>query len=116
MIRSRSAELVLLLLCFLLASCAHSVRLISVPSGAKVYVNGKEVGETPMLYRDRSGVMARKIEMKAELPGRNPVVRKESVHICPTPGNLIMDTLVAGFFFGFCLQDEYVFDFTASTY
>lgn len=36
----------------LFASCASSTMINSIPSGAKVYINGEPVGTTPYLYTD----------------------------------------------------------------
>ncbi len=36
----------------LFAGCASSTMINSVPSGAKVYINGESVGTTPYLYTD----------------------------------------------------------------
>lgn len=36
----------------LFAGCASSTMINSVPSGAKVYINGESVGTTPYLYSD----------------------------------------------------------------
>lgn len=95
-----------------LFGCAHTVRLISVPAGAKISVDGKPIGEAPLLFNESSGRPGRSFKFKAELPGFPPQEREESVRICPTAANLIMDAFVVGFFYGFCLRDEYIFDLT----
>ena len=37
------------------AGCAHTVNLNSYPEGAKVYVDGEEIGETPATYHETTG-------------------------------------------------------------
>jgi hypothetical protein len=96
----------------LLSGCAHAVRVISVPEGANISINGQNLGQAPLLYRERSGPPGRARVIKAELAGHAPMIRKETVRICPTPANLIADSLFAGFFWGFCMRDEYIVDFT----
>lgn len=99
--------------CFLNMSCAHSVRMISVPPGAKITVDEQSEGKAPFLYHEKSGAPTRTFKIKAELPGYPTMVKEETVRVCTTPGNLVLDSYVVGFLFGFCLRDEYVFDFTA---
>lgn len=96
-----------------LAGCAHGVRVISIPSDAKVWIDGEAVGAAPLVYRERSGSPGRSVKIRAELPGWPPIERTETVRICPTPANLLLDSFLVGFPFGFCLRDEYVLDFTA---
>ena len=96
----------------LLNGCAHTVKIISVPDGATVSINGKVVGTAPLIYQERSGPPGISKEIKVELAGHSPVIKKESKKICPTPGNLLLDSLGIGFFFGFCLRDEYILDLT----
>ena len=43
---------VLMVTVILFASCASSTMINSVPSGAKVYINGEVMGTTPYLYTD----------------------------------------------------------------
>ncbi|MDD3079445.1 MAG: PEGA domain-containing protein [Paludibacter sp.] len=43
---------VLMSVILLFASCASSTMINSIPSGAKVYINGEPVGTTPYLYTD----------------------------------------------------------------
>jgi len=96
-----------------IAGCAHGVRIISVPSDARVWIDGELLGKAPLVYRERSGSPGRSFKIRAELPGRPPIERTETVRICPTPANLLLDSLLVGFPFGFCLRDEYVLDFTS---
>ncbi len=101
-----------LLMIVALTGCAHETRLISVPAGATFYVDGRKVGPGPLIFKQRSGIPGRSYSIRAELPGYAPLTLTEPVRICPTPANLIMDAVVVGFAFGFCLKDEYVVDFT----
>jgi len=94
--------------------CAHNVRLITVPEGAEVTINGKSMGKGPILLTERSGAPGRAYVLSAELAGYSKVTRRESVKICPTPANLILDSFAFGFLFGFCMRDEYVLDLTAT--
>lgn len=107
-----------MLVFFLLAgtvSCAHSVRMISIPEGAVIKVDGNNLGRAPLLYHERSGLPGKSHELRAELSGHQPIVRRESRRVCPTAANLIMDSFLVGFAYGFCLRDEYVFDFTQTS-
>lgn len=100
------------LLALIATGCAHQVKIISVPEGARVAVNGKDLGPAPVLYTERSGFPGGAKEIRLELAGYPSVARKEDYRICPTAGNLILDSFGIGFLFGFCLRDEYVYDLT----
>tara|TARA_Y100000590_G_scaffold430861_1_gene544999 strand:+ start:2688 stop:2978 length:291 start_codon:yes stop_codon:yes gene_type:complete len=89
--------------------------MISVPYGARIEVDGKKIGKAPLLYYDRSSLPGRSFQLKATFPNGKIIEKKASVKICPTPANLIMDSLLAGFAFGFCLKDEYIFDLTENS-
>ena len=100
-----------LLLLSLVTSCAHSVQMISVPAGAKIYKSGKPIGTAPFIYHERSGPPIRSVKLTADLPGYPQMEIKERVGLCTSPGNLLLDAFVVGLFFGFCMKSEYVFDF-----
>jgi hypothetical protein len=93
-------------------ACSHASRIVTVPSGAKVKVDGKVIGKSPVIYQERSSYPFRRKRIEVELKGYGKRVYEEKVRVCSTPGNLIMDSLVVGWFFGFCLADRYTFDFT----
>lgn len=50
--KPKSIVAFLLLLSLLNVSCSSFTRLETVPSGAKVYVNGEYAGKTPYRYQD----------------------------------------------------------------
>ena len=55
MMRIRPAVLVFSCVCLLTVGCATSTQITTTPSGAKVYINDRLIGETPCVYEDRSG-------------------------------------------------------------
>ena len=101
-------------LCVLTSSCAHGVRIISVPEGAEISVDDQKLGQAPVLYEERSSYPGRKYQLKAELSGKQAIIKKEKVRICSTPANILLDIVLIGFAFGFCLEDEYTFDFVTA--
>jgi hypothetical protein len=96
----------------LASACAHPVRVITVPEGASVSIDGQPAEKAPFLYKEHSGIPGRSTQFKVELAGYAPITRKESVRLCGTTGNVLLDLFLVGFLFGWCLQDEYVFDLT----
>jgi len=74
-------QIFILTFCLLSASCAHSVRMISVPPGAKITVDDQPEGKAPFLYHEKSGPPTRTFKIKAELPGYPTVVKEETVRI-----------------------------------
>jgi hypothetical protein len=100
---------------FSASSCAHAVRIISVPEGATIAVDGKSLGVAPILYQERSGPPGWTTVVQAQLQGYGSIARREPHKICPTSANLLLDSLGVGFLFGFCMRDEYVYDFTVAS-
>lgn len=105
---------ILLSLLIFSVSCAHTTRMISVPAGAEIFVDGKKVGTAPMNFHQGSGTVGRSYQITAKMPDGRESKLKESVKICPTSANMILDSFLVGFLWGFCLRDEYVFDFTGA--
>lgn len=99
--------------CILLSvntACSHAVRIVTVPPGAEVSVNHKPLGTSPVLYKERSGFFGKKALIQAKWKDGQKAQSVESVKICPTPANLLMDSIFVGLFYGFCLKDEYVLE------
>lgn len=94
------------------ASCAHSVHFISIPAGAKVTLDGKPIGPAPALHVERSSPPGFSHVIRAELAGYPPIIVKDSRSLCTSTPNLLLDSIVVGLFFGFCMKDEYILDFT----
>jgi len=63
-----SACLVLLVLFSVCLGCSYNVNIISEPEGAKCYIQGMYVGETPTVYRARSGT-PKNVMLKLKKPG-----------------------------------------------
>ena len=57
---------------FAAPACAHRIRLDTTPPGAKVSVNGRHQGETPLLYVERTG-WGKEHEIEIQRPGSEPV-------------------------------------------
>lgn len=93
------------------SACAHSVRILTVPAGANVTIDGRSVGSSPVLHYERSGWPGDDHTIRAELPGYVAATLKEEARICPTPANLILDSLFGiGLIWGFCMRDEYILE------
>src|SRR5690242_9196663 len=64
-------------------SCAHTTRMISVPAGAEIFVDGKKVGTAPMNFHQNSGTLGRSYQITAKMPDGRENKLKEGVKICP---------------------------------
>ncbi|MBL7717007.1 MAG: PEGA domain-containing protein [Bdellovibrionales bacterium] len=96
----------LALVAFFFQACAHSTRVLTVPEGAQVYVNGKALGESPTFFNERSGIWGRKRVFQAKFPD-GKVIRKDlTVKFCTSPGNILLDLTLVGLLVGFCVDDE----------
>ena len=42
----------LLAICLLFSSCSSTTQIVTIPTGAKLYINGEYYGETPYAYTD----------------------------------------------------------------
>ena len=63
---------VLLAVSILFAGCASSTMIQSVPTGAKVYLNGELAGKTPYLHSDTK-IVGTVNDLKLELDGYKPL-------------------------------------------
>ncbi|MDX5347506.1 MAG: PEGA domain-containing protein [Hymenobacteraceae bacterium] len=76
-----------------LTSCASSTIIQSVPSGAKVYLNGEPVGSTPYTHTDTK-IVGSTTSVKLEKEGYEPVVtsfsRDEEVDVGAVIGGLLV--------------------------
>lgn len=88
------------------SGCAHSTRVLTVPEGAQVYVNGKSLGDSPTFFNERSGIWGRKRIFQAKFPDGKVIRKDVSVKFCTSPGNIILDLTVLGLLVGFCVDDE----------
>lgn len=72
--QSITIKVILLLLVgsILVSSCSSTTMILSNPSGAKVYLNGEPVGNTPYTYQDTKIVGSRTI-VKLEKEGYDPL-------------------------------------------
>ena len=66
---TRQAVIVILLGGIFAAGCATNTQISSVPLGAKVYVNDRYIGETPVTWQDRSGFPSESVWVRLEKPG-----------------------------------------------
>lgn len=75
----------------LLASCTSTTMIQSVPSGAKVKINGEYVGETPVEYSD-SKISFSRSDMSLELAGyqtfETSLYKDEKVNVGAVVGGL----------------------------
>ena len=66
---ARPAVAVILLGGIFAAGCATSTFITSEPRGAKVYINDRFIGETPVTWQDRSGFPSESVWIKIDKPG-----------------------------------------------
>jgi len=92
----------------LLASCASATTIRSSPSGAKVYLDGQYVGDTPVVHEDMDIAGTNKKVVLKHDGYRDQVgtIRKEELKILPLIAGLIVIVpllWVTGY------QEEYTF-------
>jgi hypothetical protein len=77
--------LALLTLVPFLAACASATTIRSVPSGAKVYLNGEYVGETPLVHEDMEiAGSSKKVKLTHEgYHDQVGTIRKEELKVLP---------------------------------
>lgn len=78
---------------FLFASCSSTTLIQSVPSGAKVYIDGQPAGNTPYRYSDTKIVGTAtdiKLEMEGYEPYKTVLVRNEQVDVGAIIGGLLV--------------------------
>lgn len=77
----------------LLTSCASTTIIQSIPSGAKVYLNGEPVGTTPYTHRDTKVVGSTttvKLEMDGYAPLNTYFSRDEEVDVGAVIGGIFL--------------------------
>ncbi|MBP1675665.1 MAG: hypothetical protein H6Q20_224 [Bacteroidetes bacterium] len=79
----------------LFASCASSTVINSIPSGAKIYINGEPVGTTPYLYSD-TRVIGSVVNVDLKKDGYEPLYTSFRRNEKVDPG-----AIVGGLFFLF---------------
>ncbi len=93
----------------LFAGCAQTCRINTNPEGAKVYINGVYIGESPTVYKYRSGLPETYIvEIKKE--GWKPLVNATIDRTLRADVSLLLLILViVPYFFSARLEDQYLF-------
>jgi len=93
----------------LFASCSSTTRLNSVPDGAKVYVNGIYLGDSPTTYKYRSGLPETYI-LEIKKDGYKPLTNVTIDRTLRADASLFLLLLViVPYFFSARLEDQYVF-------
>jgi hypothetical protein len=103
---------------FLAAGCAQTSRMNTEPEGAqgaKVYVNGVYIGETPTIYRYRAGLPETYIlEIKKE--GFKTLSNVSIDRTLRADVSLVLLLLaIVPYFFSARLEDQYLFQMEADT-
>jgi len=79
---------VILAALLLFASCASSTMINSIPSGAKIYINGEPVGTTPYLYSD-TRVIGSVVNVDLKKDGYEPLYTSFSRNEKVDPGAIV---------------------------
>lgn len=73
--------------------CAGRTNITSQPAGAKLFIDGSEVGETPYRYRDKK-IIGSQTEVRLEMPGYQTLntsfSRDEELHVGALVGGLFL--------------------------
>ena len=75
-----------------LAACASATTIRSVPSGAKVFLDGQYIGDTPVVYEDHEiAGSSKKVVLKHDgYRDQVGTIRKEELKIFPLVAGLIV--------------------------
>ncbi|MGQ9588808.1 MAG: PEGA domain-containing protein [Planctomycetota bacterium] len=93
----------------LFVGCAQTCRINSDPEGGKIYVNGIYVGESPTVYRYRSGLPETYI-VEIRKDGYKPLVNVTIDRTLRADVSLLLLLLaIVPYFFSARLEDQYVF-------
>ncbi len=110
----KKALLLVLVATFFITSCASSTFIRSAPSEAKVYLDGRLLGTTPVRYSDTavSGSTKNVILKKEGYKDKSAIIRKENVKIGPIIGGLFF---LFPFIWTLGYPDEYTFELESGT-
>jgi len=77
---------------FFLFGCASSTLIKSNPPGAKLYLNGQDLGETPYTYSDRAaaGTMRTVILKKEGYKDFNGTIKREKLSVPALIGGIFL--------------------------
>ena len=64
--------IVVILIAFAYLACSTTSKIVSNPSGAKIYLNGDHIGETPVDFNSRTGLPER-YHLELHKEGYQPV-------------------------------------------
>lgn len=91
------------------AGCAQTSRISSDPEGAKVYINGVYVGDTPCVYRYRSGLPETYI-LEVRKDGYKTITNATIDRTLRADVSLVLLLLaIVPYFFSARLEEQYVF-------
>ena len=82
------AVCMVLIVAFVVTGCASSTLIRSVPPGAKVYVDGQYLGQSPVTHRDSAPLWTTKtVTLKLDGYGdQSGTIRKENLRVGPLIG------------------------------
>jgi hypothetical protein len=94
----------------LFTGCASTSRMSSNPEGARVYVNGIYIGETPCVYRYRAGLPETYI-LEVRKPGYKTITNATLDRTLRADVSLALLLLaIVPYFFSARLEDQYIFE------
>ena len=100
--------LLLSCLCASLAACSTASRFHTKPDGAKLYINGDYIGETPVVFTDRRG-FPKRLHIQIRKEGYKDLdfyLDKSNDYL----GMFLTLFYGAGFFLSSSLDNDYHFD------
>ena len=86
------AVCMVLIAAFVVTGCASSTLIRSVPPGAKVYVDGQYLGQSPVTHRDSAPLWTTKtVTLKLDGYGdQSGTIRKENLRVGPLIGCILV--------------------------
>ena len=96
-------------LAFVASACSHTSRITSNPEGAELFINGIYIGQTPTIYRSRSGTPDT-YYVKLEKEGHKTLTNMTIDRVYRADISLILLPLLIPYWFTARLEDQYVFE------